>query len=214
MNLPGASFPTTRMRRNRRTDWSRRLVQENSLSVNDLIWPIFVQENGDEKTPVASMPGAFRYNVKGAVKAVEDAAKLGIPVVAVFPHVENERKDPHGNYAIAPDNHVCRTVRAIRQEGIEIGVMCDAALDPFTSHGHDGVLVDDEIANDPSVEILVKQSLIQAEAGCVFRMHFQARFWMHGSQALHLAGARHRVPLPQIPPHGEHERVGVAGGFR
>lgn len=159
-------FPATRMRRNRRTDWSRRLVAETRLGVDDLIWPVFVHAGDEPRVPVPSMPGVVRYSVAALVDAVGDAAALGIPMVAVFPFVDASLKDPGGSYAVDPDNLVCQAVRAIKSAGLEIGVMCDAALDPFTSHGHDGLMRGDEILNDETVEVLVRQSLVQADAGC------------------------------------------------
>ena len=163
---PAPGFPTTRMRRNRRTDWSRRLVAENRLGVDDLIWPVFVHAGDEARIPVPSMPGVIRHSVDALVDAVGEAAALGIPMIAVFPFVDASLKDPEGSNAVDPDNVVCRAVRAIKEAGLDIGVMCDAALDPFTSHGHDGLLRGEEILNDETVEILVRQSLIQAEAGC------------------------------------------------
>lgn len=163
---PTPGFPTTRMRRNRRTDWSRRLVAETRLGVDDLIWPVFVHAGDADRVPVPSMPGVVRHSVDALVDAVGDAAALGIPMVAVFPFVDASLKDPDGSYAVDPDNVVCRAVKAIKAAGLEIGVMCDAALDPFTSHGHDGLMRGDEILNDETVEVLVRQSLTQAAAGC------------------------------------------------
>jgi len=163
---PTPGFPTTRMRRNRRTDWSRRLVAENRLGVDDLIWPVFVHSGDEARIPVPSMPGVVRHSVDALVDSVGEAAALGIPMVAVFPVIDPSLKDAGGSNAVDPDNIVCRAVRAIKTAGIDIGVMCDAALDPFTSHGHDGLLHGDEILNDETLEVLVRQSLVQAAAGC------------------------------------------------
>ena len=157
-------YPRTRMRRNRRDDWNRRLVSENLLSVNDLIWPIFVHDH-EEATAVPSMPDIHRLSIKGAVDAAKQASDLGIPVMAVFPAVEPELKNPEGSEAINPNNIVCRSVRAIADAVPDIGIMCDAALDPFTSHGHDGLIRDDYVVNDETVEVLCQQALIQAQAG-------------------------------------------------
>ena len=159
-------FPETRMRRLRRHDWTRRLVAEATLSSSDLIWPIFIIDGEERREPVASMPGVDRLSADLAVEAVEDAAKLGIPVVALFPYTDPGRKSDDGREAVNPDNLICRTVRAIKKAVPEIGVLCDVALDPYTTHGHDGVLVGGYVANDESVEILVRQALTQAEAGC------------------------------------------------
>jgi len=157
-------YPRTRMRRNRRDDWNRRLVSENILSVNDLIWPIFVHDH-EEALAVPSMPDIHRLSIKGAVDAAKQASDLGIPVMAVFPAIEPELKNPEGSEAINPNNIVCRSVRAIADAVPNIGIMCDAALDPFTSHGHDGLIRDDYVVNDETVEVLCQQALIQAQAG-------------------------------------------------
>ena len=157
-------YPRTRMRRNRRDDWNRRLVSENLLSVNDLIWPIFVHDH-EEALAVPSMPDIHRLSIKGAVDAAKQASDLGIPVMAVFPAIEPELKNPEGSEAINPNNIVCRSVRAIADAVPNIGIMCDAALDPFTSHGHDGLIRDDYVVNDETVEVLCRQALIQAQAG-------------------------------------------------
>ncbi|HWA89625.1 MAG TPA: porphobilinogen synthase [Rhizomicrobium sp.] len=159
-------YPATRMRRLRRHDWSRRLVAETSLSAADFIWPLFVIDGVDKRAPVASMPGVERLSVDLCVKAAEEAALLGIPVIALFPQTDAALKTPDGREALNADNLVCRAVRAIKRAVPEIGVLCDVALDPYTSHGHDGVLDGDYVANDESVAILVRQALNQAEAGC------------------------------------------------
>jgi porphobilinogen synthase len=164
--MTSPNFPASRMRRLRRHDWSRRLVAETRLSVNDLIWPIFVTEGSKKREPIASMPGVERLSPDLAVAAAEEAAKLGIPVIALFPQTDPARKTPDGAEALNPKNVVCETVRAIKRAVPEIGIMCDVALDPYTSHGHDGLLVDGHVANDQSVEILVRQALVQVEAGC------------------------------------------------
>ncbi|MBO6542396.1 MAG: porphobilinogen synthase [Alphaproteobacteria bacterium] len=153
------------MRRNRQTDWSRRLVSENQLSVNDLIWPLFVVD-GEGREPVAAMPGVDRLSVDEAVRDAEQAAKLGIPAIALFPYTRAEDRTPDGALATNPDNLVCRTVRAIKKAVPNLGIMCDVALDPYTSHGHDGLMRGEVILNDETVEVLVQQSIVQAEAGC------------------------------------------------
>jgi porphobilinogen synthase len=160
------AFPATRMRRLRRTDWSRRLVAEHTLSPADFIWPIFIVDGVNRREPVASMPGVERLSVDLAVEAAEDAARLGIPVVALFPYTDVSLKTADGREATNPDNLVCRAVRAIKRAAPRIGVLCDVALDPYTDHGHDGVIVGDYVANDETLEILVQQALVQAEAGC------------------------------------------------
>ena len=142
-NMSAPSFPSTRMRRNRRTDWSRRLMQENNVSIDDLIWPLFVCEGSEVEEPVAAMPGVFRYSVDRLVCAVGRAYSLGIPAIALFPNIAINLKDPLGKNAILKDNLICRAIIEIRANYPEIGIQCDVALDPYTSHGHDGVLDND-----------------------------------------------------------------------
>ncbi len=161
-----ASFPATRMRRNRRTAWSRAMVRENTLTPADLIWPVFVIEGRGRTEAVASMPGVTRYSVDLIVEKVAEAAELGIPAVALFPNTPPGLRTADAREAFNPDNLVCQAVRAIRQAVPEIGIMCDVALDPYTSHGHDGLMEGSEIVNDATLDALVKQSLVQAEAGC------------------------------------------------
>ncbi|MDH3201742.1 MAG: porphobilinogen synthase [Myxococcales bacterium] len=163
---PHPEFPSTRMRRNRSAEWVRRLTSESSLSVNDLIWPIFVQEGYSERTPVPSMPGVERLSIDLAVEAVSQAKALGIPAVAVFPVTPAELKTPDGKEATNPDNLVCRTVRAIKERHDDIGVICDVALDPYTTHGQDGIVRNGKIVNDETVEVLCQQAFVQARAGC------------------------------------------------
>ncbi len=159
-------FPYTRMRRNRRHGWLRRIVAEHTLSANDLIWPLFVTDRDSDKTGIATMPGVVRYDVAGAVEAVGRAKALGIPAVCLFPSIDPALKTPDAREAVNPDNLVCRAVRAIKAAHPEIGVICDVALDPFNSEGHDGLVRDGYVVNDASVEILVQQALVQARAGC------------------------------------------------
>ena len=154
-----------RLRRTRRTDWSRRLVQENALSVNDLIWPFFVCEGSNVTAPIAAMPGVNRYSVDMAVRQAEKAAKLGIPAIAPFPNEPARIKTADGSYIAHPDNLINSVTRAIKKEFPEIGIITDAALDPFTTHGHDGILRNGHIINDESVDIIVRGALAQAEAG-------------------------------------------------
>jgi porphobilinogen synthase len=163
--FPGA-YPRTRLRRMRSDDWSRRLMRETHLETGDLIWPIFVQDGDVGETPIPSMPGVMRFNIERAVEAVGEAVELGIAVVAVFPVVPHGLKSEDGREAFNPGNVVCRAVRAIKSTHGSIGVMCDVALDPFTSHGQDGLIRDGDVVNDPTVAALVRQALVQAEAGC------------------------------------------------
>ncbi len=159
-------YPTTRMRRNRSADWARRLTRESSLSSDDLIWPIFVQEGYSERTPVPSMPGVERLSIDLAVEAVGQAKALGIPAVAVFPVTPPELKTEDGKEATNADNLVCRTVRAIKERHDDIGVICDVALDPYTTHGQDGIVRKGKVINDKTVEVLCQQAFVQARAGC------------------------------------------------
>jgi porphobilinogen synthase len=155
-----------RPRRLRQTEWLRRMVRENELSAADLIWPIFVIDSSTARTPVPSMPGVDRLSVDEAMREVERAAKLAIPCVAIFPYTDPALRNEEGSEATNPDNLVCRAVRAIKQAVPEVGILCDVALDPFTSHGHDGLLHDGVILNDETVEVLTEQALVQAAAGC------------------------------------------------
>jgi len=161
-----SSYPALRMRRLRRHDWTRRLVAENSLSPADFIWPVFVIEGENKREAVSSMPGVERLSVDLAVQAAKEAAQLGIPVIALFPQTPAGLKTDDGREAVNVDNLVCRAVRAIKASVPQIGVLCDVALDPYTSHGHDGLLRDGDVHNDSTVEMLVRQSLVQVEAGC------------------------------------------------
>ena len=154
-----------RLRRMRKADWSRRLVQENRLSVDDLIWPIFVIDGKDTREPIAAMPGVFRMSVDLAVKEAERAAKLGIPAIATFPNVDIALRDQTGSHILDPDNVINRATRAIKAAVPEIGIITDGALDPFTSHGHDGILRDGIIVNDETVAQVAAAAVIQAAAG-------------------------------------------------
>ena len=157
---------SVRMRRNRRSEWARRMVREHVLTTDDLIWPMFVMDGTNARTPVPSMPGVERLSVDEIAREAARAAKLNIPCIALFPYTDPKLRDETGSEALNPDNLVCRAIRAIKNEVPEIGVLCDVALDPFTSHGHDGLLRDGVILNDETVAVLVKQALVQAEAGC------------------------------------------------
>jgi porphobilinogen synthase len=164
--MTNPSFPALRMRRLRRHDWSRRLVAQATLSPADFIWPLFLIDGENRRQPVHAMPGVDRLSVDLAVEAAKEAAGLGIPVVALFPQTDPALKTADGREALNAGNLVCRAVRAIKKAVPGIGVLCDVALDPYTSHGHDGVLDGDHVVNDESVAILVRQALVQAEAGC------------------------------------------------
>ena len=160
------SFPSTRMRRNRMKDFSRRLISENVLNVNDLIWPLFVTEGSKIKEEVPSMPGIYRNSIDELLKEAAKAIKLGIPAIAIFPQIDATLKDSNGSEAINENNLICRSIKSIKNEFPELGIITDVALDPFTDHGHDGLLINDEINNDETLKILAQQSLIQANAGC------------------------------------------------
>ncbi len=164
---PHAPFPLSRPRRARRTEWARRLVRENTLTAADLIWPVFIIEGTDRTEPVASMPGVQRMSIDRCVAAAREAQDLGIPVIALFPNTPDGRRSEDAREAWNPDNLVCRAVRAIRDAALDIGILTDVALDPYTSHGQDG-LIDAEgyILNDATTEALIRQSLNQVEAGC------------------------------------------------
>ncbi len=165
-SAPLGAYPRLRLRRNRRDDWSRRLVAEHVLTPSDFIWPVFVHDGPAARTPIQSMPGVDRLSVAALVDAAGEARSLGIPVIALFPVTPLDRKTPGGDEAVNPENLVCRATRAIKAAFPDLGVLCDVALDPFTTHGHDGVLRDGDVANDETVEILCRQALVQAEAGC------------------------------------------------
>jgi len=160
-------YPNLRLRRNRNSDWSRRLVRENTLSVNDLILPIFLIEGKNKKQSIKSMPEVYRYSIDRLSEVVDKAVSNKIPMVALFPYTSSKLKNINGTESLNEDNLVCRAIQYIKKKyKNSIGIMCDVALDPYTSHGHDGLLHKGKILNDETVEILVKQSLLQAQMGC------------------------------------------------
>jgi porphobilinogen synthase len=154
------------MRRNRMAAWSRRLVAESRLSVDDLVWPVFIEEGKRRRTPIPSMPGVDRLSVDRLTDAAREAAELGIPAVAIFPAIEASRKSEEAAEAYNPQGLVCRAVRALKKADLGIGIICDVALDPYTPHGHDGLMRDGEIINDETIEVLRKQALVLAASGC------------------------------------------------
>ncbi|MDX5394545.1 MAG: porphobilinogen synthase [Caulobacteraceae bacterium] len=162
---PLAAYPATRLRRLRQSPWIRNLVRETVLTPADLIWSMVVHE-GDGQVPVASMPGVARLSVDEAAKAAVEARRLGIPAIAIFPHIDGARKDADGSLAADPNGVICRAVQAMKAAAPEVGIMCDVALDPFTTHGHDGVIEAGRIVNDATIERLVEQAIVQAQAGC------------------------------------------------
>ncbi len=160
-------YPQLRLRRNRKNEWSRRLVSENNLSVNDLILPIFIIDGKNKKIPIKSMPDIFRYSLDKLNSVVQSAVNLGIPMVALFPYIKSNLKNSLGTESLNPNNLICKACEQIKKKfKNKIGVMCDVALDPYTSHGHDGIYQNRDVDNDETIKILVEQSLIQASAGC------------------------------------------------
>jgi porphobilinogen synthase len=160
-----AAYPALRLRRLRQADWTRRLVRESVLTPSDLIWSMVVHE-GEGRVPVGSMPGVERLSVAEAARAAVEARELGIPAIAVFPHIDGARKDASGSAAADPDGLIARAVKAMKDAAPEVGIMCDVALDPFTDHGHDGLIENGKVVNDATIERLVEQALMQANAGC------------------------------------------------
>ena len=160
------SYPATRLRRNRKKDWTRRLVQENTLSTNDLIWPIFICEGRNVKEPIKTMPDIYRYSIDRIERLVEFAIDNKIPMIALFPYIPISKKNYKGSEALNKNNIICKALRLIKKNYKEIGLMCDVALDPYTSHGHDGILKNNYVDNDETLKILVKQSILQADMGC------------------------------------------------
>ena len=160
------SYPKTRLRRLRKAQWIRNLVSENNISHNDLVLPIFVREGKNKIESIKSMPGVKRYSIDKLPIILKQVKKFNIPMVAIFPYVANGKKDNLGTEALNPNNLICKSIRLIKKKFPQIGIMCDVALDPYTSHGHDGVIVNNKIDNDQTVKILVKQALLQAKMGC------------------------------------------------
>ena len=161
------NYPNLRLRRSRKSDWSRRLIQENSLSSSDFILPIFLIDGKNTKQSIKTMPDVYRYTIDKLGIIVDKAIQNKIPMVALFPHTKAKLKDKNGTEALNEDNLVCRAIQHIKKKyKNEIGIMCDVALDPYTSHGHDGLLKSDYILNDETIDVLIKQSLLQAEIGC------------------------------------------------
>ena len=160
------TFPNTRLRRLRQDGWIRELTQETKLSPQNLIWPMFVIDGTKQKEAITSMPGVDRYSIDLAVEKAKEAYDAGIPAIALFPKTDPKLKNDQGTEALNPDNLVCRAVQKIKAAVPNMGIMCDVALDPYTSHGHDGILIGDSIDNDATLEIITQQALIQAKAGC------------------------------------------------
>jgi porphobilinogen synthase len=159
-------FPSTRLRRNRKSEWSRRLINDTYLDKSDFILPIFVCEGKNKKQEIKSMPGIFRYSIDRLDEIISRSSKNEIPAVAIFPLIENSKKNNKGTEALNKNNVVCNAIHQVKKLNKNIGVMCDVALDPYTSHGHDGLIINNEIDNDETNKVLIKQALIQAQAGC------------------------------------------------
>ena len=159
-------YPAIRMRRNRMKAFSRRMISETHLNANNLIQPLFVTEGKYENTYIESMPGIKRHSIKSVVKESMEIYKLGIPAIAIFPYIPNNLKDENGTESLNKNNVICKAIKEIKNSCPEIGIICDVALDPYTNHGHDGIIINNEINNDKTIEILCKQAVIQAEAGC------------------------------------------------
>ena len=160
------SYPRVRMRRNRMHEFSRRLVSENNLTVDDLIYPIFITYGLNKKEKINSMPGIYRFSLDRLETEIKYISSLNIPAIAFFPQTENKLKTSDGREAVNKNNLVCEAIRISKKVNPELGIICDVALDPYTDHGHDGVIIDNHIDNDKTLDILCQQSLIQAEAGC------------------------------------------------
>jgi len=160
------TYPTTRLRRNRKKEWVRRLVEDSNLSSSDLIWPIFIKEGKNIKEPITTMPGVYRYSLDKIERVVEKAIQKKIPMIAIFPNTPINKKDFKGKEALNKNNLVCKALRLIKKNYKEIGIMCDVALDPYTSHGHDGILKKNYVDNDETIKILIKQAILQAKMGC------------------------------------------------
>ena len=160
-------YPSLRLRRSRKESWSRRLIQENTLGPNDFILPIFLIEGSNKKEKISSMPGVYRYTINRLSQIVDKAIKKGIPMIALFPKTQRSLKDELGTESLNENNLVCRAIKEIKKRyKNQIGIMCDVALDPYTSHGHDGLIKYNTILNDETIEVLINQSLLQAEMGC------------------------------------------------
>ena len=160
-------YPSLRLRRSRKDPWSRRLIQENTLSPNDFILPIFLIEGSNKRQEISSMPGVYRYTINRLSQIVDKAIKLGVPMIALFPKTQNKKKDELGTESLNENNLVCKAIQEVKKRyKNQIGIMCDVALDPYTSHGHDGLIKSNTILNDETIEVLINQSLLQAEMGC------------------------------------------------
>ncbi|NKB47532.1 MAG: porphobilinogen synthase [Legionellales bacterium] len=166
MSFPSRRFPTTRLRRLRQAAWSRQLVQEHRLCPADLIWPVFIVEGEQQRIAIESMPEVMRLSIDQLLIEAQQAQTLGIPAIALFPVIDPALKTATGDEALNPDNLICRAIHSLRAAALDIGIICDVALDPYTNHGHDGVIINGDVDNDATVELLTQQAVIQAQAGC------------------------------------------------
>jgi porphobilinogen synthase len=210
-SAPGA-FPAIRPRRTRQSAWSRALIRENTLTPANLIWPAFVLEGENRREGIPSMPGVERLSIDLLVEEAARAAELGIPAIAIFPYTDFALRNDRATEALNPDNLVCRAVRAIKEKVPGIGIICDVALDPYTSHGHDGLVIGGEIANDETVEVLIQQALVQAEAGCDILAPSDMMDGRIGAirQALEAAGHKHTLIMSYAAKYAS----GFYGPFR
>jgi porphobilinogen synthase len=206
MNLIDRPYPLARLRRSRVHAWSRALVQESHLSAQDLIWPIFIMEGVQQREAIPAMPNVYRVSIDELLRDAEKAVQLGIPAIALFPVVPAEKKDAQGSEALNPDNLICRACRALQAAQLPIGIITDVALDPYTSHGHDGLIVDGDVANDATVEILVQQALCQTEAGAQVIAPSDMQDGRIGAirQALEQAGHHHTAILSYAAKYASH----------
>ena len=166
MKLLKRKFPKSRLRRTRMKSFSRKMVSENNLTANDVIWPLFLTEDSKTKVEIKTMPNVYRYPIEVLLKELEVPVKQGLNAIALFPHISNSKKDDKGTHAFAHDNIICTSIKKINQEYPHLGIICDVALDPYTSHGHDGVISHGEVDNDKTLVKLVEQALLLADSGC------------------------------------------------
>lgn len=206
MSIPHRPYPSARLRRTRTYAWSRALVQETDLSPHDLVWPIFIMEGKQQREAVAAMPQVYRVSIDELLKDAEQAVQLGISALALFPVVPTEKKDLTGSDALNTNNLICRACRALRAAQLPIGIITDVALDPYTSHGHDGIVVDGMVANDATVEILVQQAICQTEAGAHVIAPSDMQDGRVGAirQALEAAGHHHTAILSYAAKYASH----------
>ena len=165
MKVIKRSFPKSRLRRTRMKSFSRKMVSENNFTINDVIWPVFVADDGKSKTQIQTMPNVYRYPIEVLLKELEKPMKQGLNAIALFPHISDDKKDEEGSYALSSKNVICKSVKRIKQEYPNIGVICDVALDPYTSHAHDGIISNGNVDNDKSLKKLVEQALLLADSG-------------------------------------------------